>query len=151
MEAYFITKDVHLTKYYERMDKEEWEAEKSRQEADNPFGNSDDDVFDHDDDFNMDGFMDDDDDKDRSLYESRDEFMEQTTESLDYQTTHREEIAGEEFNSPWEYEEDDEGGYFSGDDQEYEEFEETQEDDWMDGWWRAMRMKIKGSPKYKLQ
>jgi len=128
MDAYFITEDVRLTKYYERTNKEEWEAEKSRQEAENPFGDSADDVFAHDDDFMDDGWMDDDaDDEDRSPYESRDEFREQTTEWLDYQTSQ----SGEEFSSPWENGEDDEDGYFSGDDQEYEE---AQEDDWMDGW-----------------
>ena len=66
MDAYFITEDVRLTKYYERTNKEEWEAEKSRQEAENPFGDSADDVFAHDDDFMDDGWMDDDaDDEDR--------------------------------------------------------------------------------------
>merc|ERR1719507_1469405 len=57
-EAYFITKDVLMTKYYERMNKDQWEAEKQEEEADNPFGESEDDAFGHDDDFG--DFMEDD-------------------------------------------------------------------------------------------
>ena len=57
-EAYFITKDVHLTKYYERTNREQWEAEKQQEEADNPFGDSADDAFGHDDGDDDDGFGD---------------------------------------------------------------------------------------------
>ena len=50
-ERYFITKDVRMKKYFERMNKEEWEEEKRRREAENPFAEEDDDGFSHDDDF----------------------------------------------------------------------------------------------------
>ena len=121
-EAYFITKDVLLTKYYERTNREEWEAEKQREEAENPFGNGADDAFGHDDDFG--DFMEDDSDDDRPLLEKNPYEMEETrAESKDYQDVSVE----QDVDILWENEGyDDE--YVSGDDQEYEE----DEDDWND-------------------
>ena len=54
-DRYFITKDVRMKKFFERMNKEEWEEEKRRREAENPFAEEGDDGFSHDDDFG--GFM----------------------------------------------------------------------------------------------
>ena len=121
-EAYFITKDVLLTKYYERTNREEWEAEKQREEAENPFGDGADDAFGHDDDFG--DFMEDDSDDDRPLLEKNPYEMEETrAESKDYQDVSVE----QDVDILWENEGyDDE--YVSGDDQEYEE----DEDDWND-------------------
>ena len=131
-EAYFITKDVLLTKYYERTNREEWEAEKQREEAENPFGDSADDAFGHDDDDDGFGdFMEDDsDDDDRPLLEKDPYEMEETrAESKDYQVSYSEDVAEEqdEVDILWENEGYDDG-YLSSDDQEYEE----DEDDWND-------------------
>ena len=136
-EAYFITKDVHLTKYYERTNREQWEAEKQQEEADNPFGDSADDAFGHDDGDDDDGFgdfmEDDSDDDDRPLVEDPYEMEETRDESVDYRAPYNEDVADEQaVDTAWESDEyDDE--YFSGDesdDQEYEEDED--EEDWND-------------------
>ena len=140
-EAYFVTKDVLLTKYYERTNREQWEAEKQQEEAENPFGDSEDDAFGHDDDFG--DFMEDDSVDDRPLDENtyemearNKETMEDTRpDSVDHQAPYNEDIADEqEVEDPWKSEEYvyDDNEYFTGDDQEYEE----EEDDWTDGWWR---------------
>merc|ERR1712037_575972 len=60
-ERHFITKGVKMKKFFKRTNREEWEEEKRRKEAENPFGGDDDeDAFAHDDDFES--FMDEGDD-----------------------------------------------------------------------------------------
>ena len=59
-ERHFITKDVRMKKFFKRVNREEWEEEKRRKAAENPFGHGDedsDDPFKHDDGFE--GFMED--------------------------------------------------------------------------------------------
>ena len=108
-----------MTKYYERMNKDQWEAEKQLEEAENPFGESEDDAFGHDDEFG--DFMEEDNGDERSLAEKTYEVEETTTESYrEWElpiTQSFEDIADEN-----------EDKYYSGDDQEYEE----EEEDWTD-------------------
>ena len=59
-ERHFITKDVSMKKFFKRVNREEWEEEKRKKAAENPFEYSDedgDDPFEHDDGFE--GFMED--------------------------------------------------------------------------------------------
>ena len=121
-EAYFITKDVLLTKYYERTNREQWEAEKQQEEAENPFGDSADDAFGHDDvDDGFGDFMDDDVDEDRPPYEE-----EARADSVDYDEDVSDDQDFDILQESEEYKYGDK--YNDSDDQEYED----DEDDWTD-------------------
>merc|ERR1712117_109632 len=120
-DQYFITKDVLMTKYYERMNKDQWEAEKKLEKAENPFGESGDDAFGHDDDFG--DFMEDD-DNGRSLNENSYEDLRYKEEEITTESTREWELV----QSNVDITDEDEDKYYSGDDQEYEE----EEEDWTD-------------------
>ena len=55
-ERHFITEGVRMKKFFKRISEWEWEEEKRRKAAENPFGEEEDDAFSHDNDFE--GFMD---------------------------------------------------------------------------------------------
>ena len=110
-----------MTKYYERMNKDQWEAEKKLEEAENPFGESEDDAFGHDDDFG--DFMEDD-DNGRSLDENSYEEIRYREEEITTESSREWELV----QSNVDITDEDEDKYYSGDDQEYEE----EEEDWTD-------------------
>ena len=110
-----------MTKYYERMNKDQWEAEKQLEEAENPFGESEDDAFGHDDDFG--DFMEEDNDNGDERFLAEETYDVAETTTAEYLREWELPITQSNVDITDEYEDK----YYSSDDQEYKE-----EEDWTD-------------------